>query len=353
MTFPFKIGSIEIRNPVFLAPMSGITDAPFRSIAWRHGAGLVVTEMVASEALTHGKLEFLQKSQKADEGPHVVQLAGREARWMRLAAEIATGSGADIIDINMGCPARKVTNGASGSALMRDLDHAERLIEATLEGTNCPVTLKMRLGWDDTTINAPELAKRAQAAGVEMITVHGRTRSQFYKGNADWNAVRSVREVIDIPLVVNGDITTFDDATKALAASGADAIMIGRGAYGRPWLPGAIAKFLETGARSSMPSYHQIHVDLNELYDGMLSLYGTRIGTRAARKHLAWTFDVLCPISGTSGKSQRPQLLTDILTGEDPAKILQDINFFFEGLSSLGENAGIGEKPGIEETAAA
>jgi len=235
---PLKIGDIDVIRPVFLAPMSGVTDLPFRRLVSELGAGLVVSEMTASDDLVNGRRMSQLRCEATGLGPHVVQLAGCEARWMAEGARIAEASGAEIIDINMGCPARHVTGGQSGSALMRNLDHAVSLIEATIAAVKVPVTLKMRLGWDDHTRNAPELARRAEVAGVQLITVHGRTRCQFYKGEADWDAVREVREATSVPLVVNGDITCFKTAVAALEASGADAVMIGRGAQGQPWLPG-------------------------------------------------------------------------------------------------------------------
>src|SRR5215471_1484724 len=218
---PLKIGDIEVANRVFLAPMSGVTDAPFRRIAAQLGAGLVVSEMTASDDLVSGRPISRLRCEAAGIGPHVVQLAGCGAHWMAEGARIAEDAGADIIDINMGCPARHVTGGQSGSALMRDLDHAVSLIEATISAVKVPVTLKMRLGWDDRSRNAPELARRAEAAGVKLVIVHGRTRCQFYKGEADWVAVRAVREAVSVPLVINGDITSYDEATTALTASGA------------------------------------------------------------------------------------------------------------------------------------
>jgi nifR3 family TIM-barrel protein len=251
-------------------------------------------------------------------GAHVVQLAGCEPHWMAEGARIAEAGGADVIDINMGCPARHVTGGQSGSALMRDLDHAMTLIEATISAVKVPVTLKMRLGWDDRSLNAPDLARRAQAAGVQLITVHGRTRCQFYKGEADWRAVRAVRDAIEIPLVVNGDITSFEMAVAALEMSGADAVMIGRGAQGQPWLPGQIGRQLQTGIAEAAPALADQHNYLRTLYDDILDFYGLRIGLRHARKHLGWALDVAAASSNASLSSLKGWR-TRILTAEDPA----------------------------------
>src|SRR3954470_142197 len=251
---PLKIGDIDVATPVFLAPMSGVTDSPVRRLAAELGAGLVVSEMTASDELANGHRMSRLRCEATGIGPHVVQLAGCETHWMAEGARIAEADGADIIDINMGCPARHVTGGQSGSALMRDLDHAVSLIEATISAVKVPVTLKMRLGWDHHSLNAPELARRAEAAGVQLITVHGRTRCQFYKGTADWGAVRAVRNAIRIPLVVNGDITSYDGAVTALEISGADAAMIGRGAQGQPWLPGQIGRRLLGGMAEAPPT---------------------------------------------------------------------------------------------------
>ena len=326
---PLKIGDIAVANRVLLAPMSGITDAPFRRLAATLGAGLVVSEMTASDELAHGRPMSILRCETAGVGAHVVQLAGCEAHWMAEGARIAEASGADIIDINMGCPARHVTGGQSGSALMRDLDHALTLIEATIAAVKVPVTLKMRLGWDDRSLNAPELARRAEAAGVQMITVHGRTRCQFYKGTADWAAVRAVRDAISVPLVVNGDITSFEKAVKALRVSGADAVMIGRGAQGQPWLPGQIGRRLETGQAEAAPSLAEQLAYVRALYDEVCSHYGLRIGLKHARKHLGWALETAAryscaPAEALKGWRQK------ILTSEDPNGVHRSLQEAFD-----------------------
>jgi tRNA-dihydrouridine synthase B len=326
---PLKIGNITLANRVLLAPMSGVTDAPFRRLAAGLGVGLVVSEMTASDDLVHGRAMSQLRCEATGIGPHVVQLAGCEARWMAEGARVAEAAGADIIDINMGCPARHVTGGQSGSALMRDVDHAEKLIDATISAVTVPVTLKMRLGWDDRSRNAPELARRAEQAGVQMISVHGRTRCQFYKGEADWGAVRAVRDAIAIPLVVNGDITSFEKAVSALAMSGADAVMIGRGAQGQPWLPGQIGRRLETGIAEAPPSLAQQLSHVRALYDDVCTLYGLRIGLRHARKHLGWALEIAARYSRTPAhtlKTWRER----ILTSEDPHKVHRSLQDAFD-----------------------
>jgi nifR3 family TIM-barrel protein len=314
---PLPIGPIEARNRVFLAPMSGVSDRPFRALAAEFGAGLVVSEMVASEMLATGDSEATMRAERAGSGPHVIQLAGREAHWMGEGARAATDTGADVIDINMGCPAKKVTGGYSGSALMRDLGHALTLIEATVAATPLPVTLKMRLGWDDRSLNAPDLARRAEAAGVRMITVHGRTRCQFYTGRADWAAIRAVKDAVSIPVIANGDLVDPADLGRMLELSGADGVMIGRGAYGRPWFPGSLARYAATGTFGAPPTGRLLFDIVARHYEAMLSHYGVALGVRCARKHLGWYLD------GLPAESRVPIPRQAILTENRPAEVLR------------------------------
>ena len=289
MLKPINIGPLEIDDPIVLAPMSGVTDMPFRRLVKRAGAGLVVSEMIASRAMVHAARKTMKMATHcADEYPISVQLAGCEPDIMAEAARINEDFGATIIDINMGCPVKKVTKGDAGSALMRDLGLASKLLEVTVKAVNIPVTLKMRTGWDDDTRNAPQLAKIAEDCGIQAIAVHGRTRCQFYKGRADWPFIASVKDAVNIPVFGNGDVVSVDDAKKLLEDSGADGILVGRGTYGRPWFLNQISHYLKTGERLANPTVEEQMEIVLEHFDAIVTHYGAQPGVKIARKHLGW-----------------------------------------------------------------
>ncbi len=312
---PIQLDAVTLAPPVALAPLAGITDLPFRQLVSGFGAGWVVSEMVASQEMIQAKPGVREKAELGfDQANTAVQLAGREAHWMAEAARVVEANGAKIIDINMGCPAKKVTNGYSGSALLKDLDHALTLIEAVVEAVSVPVTLKTRLGWDDALLNAPDLARRAESAGIRLLTIHGRTRCQFYKGCADWAAISEVKNAVKIPVIANGDIIDAGTAKTALNASGADGVMIGRGAQGKPWLLAQVAAEL-TGQPVPLAPEHSQFIDMVcAHYEAMLGFYGDDLGGRVARKHLGWYMDESMTESG---------LRKLVLTEKSSAKVLK------------------------------